>query len=128
MILNLGISGTLIVASSSTLLSHPEPFLHLFAYQSTAFCRKYFSCFSQYIYISNTGTGTATNLSLILEGTNKAISNITDVFSTVDVTLAIPGPPSLLEINRPSPINSGFVELHVKKVCQWRWFDNPFGD
>jgi hypothetical protein len=69
----------------------------------------------QYINISNTGAIPATNLSLILVGKNKIISNITNAFSTVNVTLAIPGGPSLLEVNRSKPINSGFVELHVKK-------------
>ena len=67
------------------------------------------------IDVTNTGTVPATNLSLIVTANNKIINNITNLFSTVNVTLAVPGPDSLLEIGRLKPINGSFVELHVKK-------------
>jgi len=56
----------------------------------------------------------ATNLSLMLTANNKIINNITNLFSTVDVTLAIPGPHSLLEIDGLKQVDGSFVKLHVK--------------
>jgi hypothetical protein len=70
------------------------------------------------IQLTNSGTVPATNLSLIFTtvDSNK-INNITNFFSTVNVTLAIPGSPhSLLEIYHPVKIDHSFVELHVKKL------------
>jgi hypothetical protein len=46
---------------------------------------------------------------------NKIVNNITNLLSTVNVVLAIPGPDSLLEIGRLKPINGSLVDLHVKK-------------
>jgi hypothetical protein len=68
----------------------------------------------QIITLTNSGTMPASNLSLILTANNKIINNITNVFSTVNVTLATPKSHSLLEINSPTQINSRLVELHLK--------------
>ncbi len=68
------------------------------------------------VNLTNTGTMPATNLSLILTANNKIINDITNLLSTVNVTLAIPGSHSLLKINGPmAHPKSSFVELHVKK-------------
>jgi hypothetical protein len=70
------------------------------------------------INLTNSGTMPATNLSLIVtvNNANKNISNITNLFSTVTVTLALPkSPNSTLAINQPSQISSRLVEIHVKK-------------
>lgn len=68
------------------------------------------------VNLTNTGTMPATNLSLILTANNKIINDITNLLSTVNVTLANPGSHSLLKINGPmAHPKSSFVELHVKK-------------
>ena len=89
---------------------------------------------STIITLSNIGTMPATNLSLIITAHNEIIDNITNVFSTVNVTLAspparsisllgifpiiiieIPKPPSLFNTNSHSMIKSRSAELHVDK-------------
>ena len=72
---------------------------------------------STIITLSNIGTMPATNLSLIITAHNEIIDNITNVFSTANVTLVMPKSRSLLEINSPMQINSSSVELHVKKFA-----------
>jgi hypothetical protein len=68
------------------------------------------------INLTNSGTMPATNLSLTVTSNNKTINDITNVFSTVNVTSVIPGSPhSILKINSPKPINGPFVEIHAKK-------------
>jgi hypothetical protein len=72
------------------------------------------------INLTNSGAVPASNLSFILttNEASKIINTVTNEFSTVDLTLALPGSPthSLLEINRAMIINRPFLELHVKKL------------
>jgi hypothetical protein len=68
----------------------------------------------QIIILSNIGAMPATNLSIILTANYKIINSITNLFSTVDVTLVTPEPPSLLRINDLKQVDGPFVKLHVK--------------
>jgi hypothetical protein len=73
----------------------------------------------QLINLSNNGSAPATNLSLFLIASNASypIRTITNLLSTVNLTVAIPGNHSLLKVNDTRQINppTGFIELHVKK-------------
>jgi hypothetical protein len=103
----IGVSGVILPAFSTTLINqiYNKPNLEIDISRLS----------ESVIGKQNSGTIPATNLSLIIDANNKISNDITNVFSTVNVTLVTPGFHSLLAINHPEPIGDYFAQLHVKK-------------